>query len=175
MNITISARKTTVKDSFRERCEKKLGKLNRFFAEDAKATVVITNERERETVEVTISSQGMIYRSEKTADDRVEALEAVVDNLFRQIVKNKKKLGKRVKAEAFTDAEAEFLEQDTAEYSVVKTKSFPVKPMEIDEAILQMNMLGHEFYMFRNAEDNEINVVYKRNNGDYGVIEPMAE
>ncbi|MEG2851887.1 MAG: HPF/RaiA family ribosome-associated protein, partial [Hydrogenoanaerobacterium sp.] len=119
--------------------------------------------------------QGMVYRSEKTADDRIDALDAVVDNLFRQIVKNKQRLGKRVKGEAFTASETDFLEQDIGDYQVVKTKAFPMKPMEIDEAILQMNMLGHEFYMFRNAEDNEINVVYKRNSGDYGVIEPKAE
>ncbi|WP_312643708.1 ribosome hibernation-promoting factor, HPF/YfiA family [Hydrogenoanaerobacterium sp.] len=175
MNITITARKTTVRDSFKERCEKKLGKLDRFFSDDAKATVVVTNEHERETVEVTIQSQGMFFRCEKTTADRLDSLDAVVDSLFRQIVKNKQKLGKRVRDEAFTSSEVDLLEQDVAEYHVVKIKKFPMKPMAIDEAILQMNMLGHEFYMFRNCEDNEINVVYKRNNGDYGLIEPKIE
>lgn len=175
MNITITARKTTVKDSFKERCEKKLHKLDKFFTDDAKAAVIVINERERETVEVTIQSQGMFFRSEKTSDDRIDSLDAVVDNLFRQIVKNKQKLGKHVRGDAFTSAEVEFLEQDAAEYHVVKSKKFPIKPMAVDEAILQMNMLGHEFYMFRNAEDNDINVVYKRNNGDYGLIEPETD
>ena len=175
MNITITARKTTVKDSFRERCEKKLRKLDKFFTDDAKVTVVVTNERERETVEVTIQSQGMFYRSEKTTADRLDSLDAVVDNLFRQIVKNKQKLGKRVRDEAFLPSEMELLEQDSTEYQVVKTKKFPIKPMAVEEAILQMNMLGHSFYMLRNAENSAINVVYKRKNGDYGLIEPIDD
>ena len=174
MNITITARKTTVKDSFRERCEKKLAKLGKFFTDDAKVTVVITNEHDRETVEVTIQSQGMYFRSEKTTLDRVDSLDAVVDNLFRQIVKNKKKLGKRVRTEAFAADEVELLEQ-TPEYNVVKSKKFPIKPMAVDEAVLQMNMLGHSFYMFRNSESGDINVVYKRTGGNYGLIEPEAD
>ncbi|RPF48345.1 putative sigma-54 modulation protein [Hydrogenoanaerobacterium saccharovorans] len=175
MNITITARKTTVKDSFKERCEKKISKLDKFFTDDAKANVVVTSERERETVEVTIQSQGMFFRSEKTTADRLDSLDEVIDNLFRQIVKNKKKLGKRIRDDALKSSEVELLEQDVAEYHVVKIKKFPMKPMAVDEAILQMNMLGHEFYMFRNSDDNEINVVYKRNNGDYGLIEPKID
>lgn len=174
MNITITARKTTVKDSFRERCEKKLAKLEKFFTDDANVLVVVTNEHDRETVEVTIQSQGMFFRSEKTTDDRMEALDVVVDNLFRQIVKNKKKLGKRVRPEAFLSEGMDLLEQ-TPEYNVVKTKKFPIKPMAVDEAVLQMNMLGHSFYMFRNGDSGEINVVYRRAGGTYGIIEPEAD
>lgn len=175
MNITITARKTSVKDSFKERCEKKLSKLDKFFSDDANATVVLTNERERETVEVTIQSQGMFFRSEKTTSDRIDSLDAVVDNLFRQIVKNKKKLGKRVRDDAFAAPDMDFLEQDAADYQIVKTKRFPIKPMAVEEAILQMNMLGHEFYMFCNSEDGRVNVVYRRKNGDYGLIEPLLD
>lgn len=174
MNITITARKTAVKDSFKERCEKKLAKLEKFFTDDAKVTIVVTNEHDRETVEVTIQSQGMFFRSEKTTDDRVDSLDAVVDSLFRQIVKNKKKLGKRVRVEAFVADEMELLAQ-APEYNVVKTKKFPIKPMDVDEAVLQMNMLGHAFYMFRNSESGDINVVYRRSGGTYGIIEPEAE
>lgn len=117
----------------------------------------------------------MFFRSEKTTADRLDSLDEVIDNLFRQIVKNKKKLGKRIRDDALKSSEVELLEQDVAEYHVVKIKKFPMKPMAVDEAILQMNMLGHEFYMFRNSDDNEINVVYKRNNGDYGLIEPKID
>ena len=97
MNITITARKTSVRDSFRERIEKKLAKLDRFFDENANATVTVTNEGDRETVEVTIQARGMFYRAEKTTSDRFDSLEAVVDSLFRQIVKNKDHLGKRLR------------------------------------------------------------------------------
>jgi len=94
MNITISSRKTTVKDSFREWAEKKLKKLDRFFEEDAQAAIVVSNERDRETVEITVQSRGMIFRAEKTSADRLDSLDAVVDSLIRQIVKNKNKLEK---------------------------------------------------------------------------------
>ena len=107
-------------------------------------------------------------------DEREDALEAVVDSLFRQIVKNKNKLTKRMKSATFTP---EFVEEmyEPDEYRVVKTKRFPVKPMEVEEAILQMNMLDHQFFVFRNAESGEINVVYKRHDGNYAVIEPEEE
>lgn len=173
MNITITARNTGVKDSFKARVEKKLSKFDRFF-DGGRAVLTVTREGERDTVEVTIRAEGLLFRAEKMAPDREDALEAVVDSLFRQIVKNKNKLEQRLKNSAFSDQyEDETVEPE--DYRVVRTKKFPVKPMDVEEAILQMNMLGHEFFMFRNAEDGEINVVYKRHNGDYGLIEPEEE
>lgn len=175
MNITISSRKTTVKDSFRDWAEKKLKKLDRFFEEDAQAAIVVTNERERETVEVTVQSRGMIFRAEKTSADRLDSLDAVVDALTRQIIKNKNKLEKKGKTKA---AGLEGLEGYSAadvaeeEYHVVKTKEFDLKPMSVDEAILQMNMLDHQFYMFQNDANDLVCIVYKRNDGDYGLLEP---
>lgn len=174
MYITITARKTSVKDSFRERVEKKLSKFDRFFDDDAKAVVTVTNESGRETVEITVQSQGMFFRAEKTTSDRLDSLEAVTDSLFRQIVRNKNKLEKRLKSDAFDPMFHDEPISDE-EYKVVRVKKFPIKPMDVDEAILQMNMIGHEFYMFRNSESGEINVVYKRHNGDYGLIEPQID
>lgn len=172
MNITITARKTIVKDQFKERVEKKLAKLDRFFSDDAKATVTVTNEQERETVEVTVAAAGMFFRAEKTTSDRMDSLEAVVDSLVKQIVKNKNKLEQRLRATAF-DEPMEFLpREDDEQPSLVKSKKFPVKPMSVDEAILQMNMIGHTFFMFRNGDTGEINVVYKRHDTNYGLIEP---
>ena len=176
MNITISSRKTTVKDSFREWAEKKLKKLDRFFEEDAQAAIVVTNERERETVEVTVQSRGMIFRAEKTSADRLDSLDAVVESLTRQIVKNKNKLEKKGKTKAVS---LEGFEEYTAdlhdeEYHVVKTKAFDLKPMSVDEAILQMNMLDHQFYMFQNDANDLVCIVYKRNDGDYGLLEPRT-
>lgn len=171
MNISITARKTTIKDSFKERVAKKLSKFDRFFDDEATAVVTVTNENGRETVEVTIKHNAMLYRAEKTTEDRVESLDAVVDLLFKQIVKNKSKLSSRMRAQAFDDIDHASVEPER--YELVKRKQFPVHAMEIDEAILQMNMLAHEFFLFENPESGELNIVYKRKNGDYGLIEPI--
>lgn len=170
MNITISSRGTSVRDAFRERAEKKLHKLDRFFEDDADAIVRVTNEGARETVEVTIHSRGMLFRAEKTTDDRMDSLEAVVDALTRQIVKNKTKLEKKFKTGSFQ--ESFDFDEPEEDYGITRAKKFTVKPMSTQEAILQMNMLGHSFFMFRNEETDEINVVYVRTEGDYGLLEP---
>ena len=141
-----------MKDSFREKVEKKLRKLDRFFDDEAKAVVTVTNERERETVEVTITYQGMIFRAEKTTADRSDSLDAVCDILFKQIVKNKSKLETKVRARAFEDLSPEETGEQEGAYNLVKHKKFPVHAMSADEAILQMNMLGHEFFLFENAD-----------------------
>ncbi|MCI8649035.1 MAG: ribosome-associated translation inhibitor RaiA [Anaerotruncus sp.] len=177
MNITITGRKTSVRDSFKERIENKLAKLDRFFDEGANASVTVTNEGDRETVEVTIQSRGIFYRAEKTTKDRFDSLEAVTDSLFRQIVKNKKKLGKRLKATAFDPSNIEVGEEleREAEDKIERVKRFIMRPMSVEEAVLQMNLLGHEFFVFQNAESSEVNIVYKRNNGTYGVLEATTE
>lgn len=174
MKVNITARKTTIKDSFKEKIEKKLQKFDRFFDDEASAAVVVSNERERETVEITINYNGMIFRSEKTTADRADSLDAVCDILFKQIVKNKSKLVSRVREKAFDDLAADDISAEPElDYSVDKHKKFAVHPMSIEEAILQMNMLGHEFFMFENVENGEINVVYSRHGGSYGLIEPV--
>jgi len=170
MNITISSRNTAVRDAFRERVDKKLHKLDRFFEDDANAVVTVSTVAGRETVEVTINSRGMLFRAERTADDRMDSLEAVVDALTKQIIKNKTKLEKKFRTGSFQQSYDE--ETTSEDYGVTRVKKFPVKPMDVQEAILEMNMLGHNFYMFRNQETNEINVVYHRNNDDYGLLEP---
>ena len=177
MNITITCRKVSIRDSFRERVEKKLSKMDRFFSSDANAFVTVTMEKDRFTVEITIKSQGMIFRAEKTTGEMLDSLEAVTDMLVRQIVKNKSKLESRYRPQgAYADLGGMLLEEDQEEpYKVVKTKRFGVKPMDIEEAILQMNLMGHEFFMFRNTETDEINVVYRRKDGNYGLLEPADE
>ena len=174
MTINITGRKTTIKDSFREEAEREMTRFDRLFDDDASAHITVSNEGGRETVEITIRSGGMIFRAEKTTEDRKQSLAQAGDLLFRQIVKNKNKLTKRMKSATFTP---EFVEEmyEPDEYRVVKTKRFPVKPMEVEEAILQMNMLDHQFFVFRNAESGDINVVYKRHDGNDAVIEPEEE
>ncbi len=178
MNITIRGRRINLRDSFKERAEKKLKKFERFFDSEADALVTASLERDRFTVEVTIKSLGMIYRSEKTTADLMSSLDSVTDTLFHQIVKNKTRLEAKLRDDAFTKADDSYLydyDASEAEYRIVRNKRFVVNPMSVDEAILQMNMLGHEFFMFRNESTDEIGVVYRRKDGNYGLLEPNAE
>lgn len=180
MDIKIVAKNTVVRDTFRELAEKKLKKFDRFFGDDASATVTVINQNDRETVEVMITAEGMFFRAEKTSQDRRDSLEATVDALATQIVRNKKKLQKKFKAaadaatyEAYDIAEEPEVEEEKAdEYGIVRVKRFPVATMDSQEAILQMNMLGHSFFLFRNGETNEINLVYRREDGNYGLLIP---
>lgn len=172
MKTNLTARNTTVRDNFKNSLNKKLSKLDRFFDDTAIANVTVSNESGRETVEITIKAHSMVFRSEKTSMDRLDSLDQVVDALFRQIVKSKKKLEKRFKKSAFEpDYGHEFVGTEEESYTIVKTKKFPVKPMDVEEAILQMNLVGHNFYMFRDYGGN-ICAVYKRKDGGYGLLEP---
>lgn len=179
MKYNIIGRKVNLKDNFKERVYKKLGKFEKIYSEDAEATVTVTVEKNRQTVEVTIRDNGMMYRAESIALEMNDALDAVVDILGGQIRKNKTKLSKKFKADSFEEyftaleGELEEEELEDEDYTVVRKKTFSVKPLSVEEAILQMNMIGHEFFMFRNATTNEINVVYKRKNGTYGLLEPQ--
>lgn len=174
MKITMTGRKVTLRPAFVERTETKLSKLDKFFDTDAAADVTVTAERDQHRVEVTIHCNGMIFRAEETAEDMNEAVDRLVDILLRQIRKNKTRLEKRLRSGAFVDGyEPETEESET--YRIVRSKSFPVKPLDVEEAILQMNLTGHQFYMFRNMDSGEINVVYRRKNGDYGLLEPNPE
>ncbi len=178
MKLTITGRKINLRDSFKEKVDKKFAKFDKFFDENADAAVTVTMERNRYTIEVTIHSDGYIYRAEKSGLDLEEALDLVVDSLSAQIRRNKKKLAKRVKAPNPMEVFAPFggdVEDETdedAQFQIVRTKTFPVYAMDVDEAVLQMNMLGHKFFMFRNAESGQINVVYLRHDGDYGLLIP---
>lgn len=175
MTITITGRKVALKDSFKERVEKKLKKFDRFFDDKAQANVTVTLEKNRQTVEVTIKSSGMIFRAEETQPLMEDALDKVTDALIRQIRKNKTKLEKRLRANAFDAINMADEVVEETDFKIVKAKKFPIKPLDVEEAILQMNMLGHEFFMFRNANTGEINVVYRREDGDYGILEPDVD
>lgn len=176
MKITYTARKVTLRDNFKERVEKKLAKFNKIFSDDAVANVVVTLEKNRQTVEITIRDNRMVYRAESTQQEMNDALDRVVDILMRKIRKNKTRLEKRIKSggiEALTaELPAQEAQEPEDEYQVVRKKQILMKPISVDEAILEMNMVNHDFFMFINSETDEVNVVYKRNNGDYGVLEP---
>ena len=170
MKITVIGRKCTPRDSFKEHAEKKLQKIDRFFGDEASAKVTATVEKTSQTVEITVMNDGMIFRAQAKAENMNEALDNCVDLLIRQIRKNKTKLEKRLRSGAFDDYQG--FEDEEPEFQLVRTKSIPIKPQSVDEAILQMNMLGHKFYMFRNSANDSVAVVYRREDGGYGLIEP---
>ena len=175
MKTNVTGRKLSLRPSFVEKTEKKLSKLDKFFEDDARADVTVKQEGNGFKVETTIHNQGMVYRAEEAAPDMVEALDKLIDTLVRQIRKNKTRLEKRLREEAFAVPPPPEEEETEEEYAVVRSKSFPVKPLDVEEAILQMNLLGHQFYMFRNMDSGEINVVYRRQDGHYGLLEPNAD
>ncbi len=173
MKNTITGRKVSLKDSFKELVEKKLSKFDRIFGDKAEANVTVTLERNRQTVEVTIRHGGMVYRAEETAVDMNDALDDVIESLSGQIRKNKTRLEKKLRGAAVAEYfSVEPADEEEDDFQIVRSKRFEVKPLDVDEAILQMNLIGHQFYMFRNVDTDDINVVYRRKDGNYGLIEP---
>ena len=176
MKITIVGRKVNLRDNFKELARKKLARFDRIFDEDADANVTVTVEKNRQTVEITINQRGRLYRAEATDFEMNDALDQVMSKLGRQIRKNKKKLAKEIHSQAFNQYEEEYFNtpdpDEENEYQIVRTKRFFVKPLSVEEAILQMNLLDHQFYMFRDEVSGEINVVYRRKDGTYGLLEP---
>lgn len=171
MNITIVGRKVNLRENFKVLVKRKLAKFDRIFDTDADATVTVTLEKNHQTVEITIKQRGMIYRAEASAPEMNEALDDVVAALGKQIRRNKTRLERAKKVQPIDLSDAYYDEPDE-EIEIAKRKSFYVKTMTVEEAILQMNLLGHSFFLFRDDASGEINVVYKRNDGKYGVLEP---
>ena len=176
MKITITGSKCSQRESFREHAEKKLAKIERFFGSDVEAKVTVTVEKSSQTVEITVNNNGMIFRAQERAENMNEALDKCVDTLIRQIRKNKTRIEKKLRAgsfEALADEEEQVSEE--VEFELVRKKTVSLKPQSVEEAILQMNLLDHRFYVFLNEEHGDISVVYKRNDGGYGLITPEVE
>ncbi len=176
MRIDYTAKKVNLHEDFKKLAEKKINRLSRMFSDDATARVTVKVEKNRQTVEITIKDNSMIFRSEQTCKEMNEALDEVIYSLSRQIRKNKTKLNKKLRSQALGEFIAEKFDEEVSEeaYDIVKTKQFFLKPLTIEEAILQMNMLDHSFFVFVNSDsDDKLNVVYKRNDGKYGLLEPQ--
>lgn len=172
MKTTITAKKMQIPQNFTEYAESRINsKLSKFFGDEADAKIVISEIKNQIILELTVKYNSMIFRAERTAVDKNDALDDAIDKIIRQIRKNKTKIEKRLKDTAFMEAFAEPVDEQI-DYEVIKHKKFKMRPMDTEEAILQMNMLGHSFFMFTNAETGEINVVYKREEGNYAVLEP---
>lgn len=173
MKITCTGRKVNLKDAFIQRVETKLAKLDKFFSDSAEANVTVTVEKDWQTVEVTVKDKGFTSRAEKSADRMEDAFDATVDLLTRRIVKNRKRLENRVYQPAVEEFALAAHEAEPEEaYSIIGEKRFSCKPSTVDEAILEMNMLGHTFFLFRDADTDEIHAVYRRKDGSYGVLIP---
>ena len=170
MKITTTGRKVSLKPVFIERADKRMAKLDKFFSEEAIAQVTVTVEKDWQTVELTVHDGGFVARAEKSADNMEEALDSAVEILTKQIVKNRKRLETRLHKAAFEEYAGAPGEEEP--FAVVREKNFYVKPASVDEAILQMNLIGHSFFLFRNADTDEVNVVYHRKNGTYGLLIP---
>ena len=171
MKINIIGRRMEVRESFKDTISKKLLKLDKYFKNDAVAYVTLSHEKNSERLELTVSSGGTLYRSEETDETFNNALDTAVDTIERQIRKNKTRLEKRLREGAFKSVEP-LPEEEEEEPFTIREKTFVMKPMSPEEAILQMNLIGHEFYMFLNSETGSDAVVYKRRNGGYGMIIP---
>lgn len=175
MKTTITAKKMQIPQNFTEYAETKLdSKLNKFFGDEADAKIVLSEVKNQIVVELTVKFNSVIYRAERTAVDKNVALDEAVDKIIRQIRKNKTKIEKKLKDTAFKEAFAEPVEE-VSDYTIIKEKKFELRPMDVEEAILQMNLLSHTFFMFLNAKSGVINVVYKRTDGNYAVLEPETK
>ncbi|NTW04871.1 MAG: ribosome-associated translation inhibitor RaiA [Peptococcaceae bacterium] len=169
MNVQVRGRNMDVTVALKEYVEKRLGKLSKFYDQMGDPSVILSVIKDKHRVEVTIPINGMILRGEEASDDMYASIDLVVEKLEKQISKYKGKISRRGKG----SADSKMVEPaGENEPKIVRNKRFAVKPMVVDEALLQMNLLGHSFFVFTNDETDQINVLYKRKDGNYGLIEP---
>jgi putative sigma-54 modulation protein len=173
MRIIISGRNIVVTDALKEKIYKKLAKFEKFFGENSEAHATLSVEKGRHIFEVTIPFNGIILRGEEATDDMYMSIDNVIEKLERQVRKQKTKLERRMKDYnlRFETLFDNTPDTDVEELKIVKTKKFTIKPMPADEAAMQMELLGHSFFVFSNSETDEVNVIYKRKDGNYGLIE----
>ncbi|MEE3420771.1 MAG: ribosome-associated translation inhibitor RaiA [Lachnospiraceae bacterium] len=174
MNFIISGKNIEVTPTLRQTVEEKLGKLERYFAPETKIIVTLSVEKDRQKIEVTIPMKGNIIRSEQVSNDMYVSIDLVEEVIERQLRRYRKKIID--KHQAGDDFQKKYLEEgddlEEDEIRIVRTKKFDIKPMYPEDACVQMELLGHSFYVFNNAETDEVNVVYRRKDGSYGLIEP---
>ena len=179
MNYIISGKNIDVTEGLKNAVYDKLSKLEKYFAEDAVAQVTFSVEKDRQKIEVTIPMKGHIIRAEQVSDDMYVSIDMVEETIERQLVKYKNKIIDKKKSikEAFTETyiEADYEDEDEDQIKIKKTKRFGIKPMDPEEACVEMELLGHNFFVFLNAETEEVNVVYKRKGNTYGLIEPELD
>ena len=173
MQYIISGRNIDVTEGLKSAIHEKIGKLERYFTPDTEVHVTLSVEKERQKIEITIPMKGNIVRAEQTSDDMYVSIDLVEEIIERQLRKYENKIVDRQQAaaslsKAFVEEEIE----DDDEIKIIRSKRFAMKPMDPEEACVQMELLGHDFYVFRNAISDEVNVVYKRKDHTFGLIEP---
>ena len=171
MKANIYVRKVELGNEKKEMLIKKIDKLGKFFNDEATADIVVSEQKDKMIAEVTIRTSDMIYRAEDRNESLYDAADNVVSAITRQIRKNKTRLAKKLREAICVDFDFLSEQEEEAEIKIVKTKIHNVKPMSTEEAVLQMNMLGHNFFVFKNAQTNNTDIVYRRKDGDYGLIE----
>ncbi|CDF57347.1 ribosome hibernation-promoting factor, HPF/YfiA family [Thermobrachium celere] len=172
MNYIITGKNVALTDALKATVEKKMGKLEKYFTGDVEAHITLSVQKTKQIVEVTIPFNGMILRAEESTGDMYSSIDNVVEKIEKQIIKHKTKLEKQVREGAIKFAELPKYDFEEDEIDIKKVKRFSLKPMHVDEAVLQMELLGHDFFVFKNSETDDVNVVYKRKDGGYGLIEP---
>lgn len=173
MKVIISSKNYSASDRLKENIEKKLEKLGKYFSNDIVANVTVVSEKGKYKLEATINAKGTIFRAEETAEDPYTGIDRVVDKLSTQMSRFKTKLQRKHKEhKEFIFAELpEIEEEEKDEMQVVKRKRFDLRPMSVDEAIMQMELLEHNFFVFLNMETDSVNVVYKRKDDTFGLLE----
>lgn len=178
MDLNVRGKNLSVTPALHDYVEKHTGKIQRYFEKPVKMNVVLSVAKESQNVEVTVFIDGVIIRGVEKSDDMYKSIDIVFDKIERQIHKYKTRLAKRFKGRQVlnemlvTQTPEPEVEKDS--FEIVKHKAFGVKPMDPEEAILQMNLLGHDFYVFQNADTESVCVLYKRKDGKYGIIEPKV-
>lgn len=170
MTTNIHLRKTVLTDEQKEMLIKKVSKLDKYFNDDVVSDIVVSEQRDKKIVELTLRTNGMIYRAEERNEEVYTATDDIIDSIERQIRKNKTRLLKRLRDGVKKEFEA-FNVEEESDIKILKTKKYHIKPMSVEEAVLQMNLIGHEFFVFLNSETNTTDIVYRRKDGDYGLIE----
>lgn len=174
MKITSSGKGMKITPALQERIDEKIGRFGRYFGDDATATVKVRPEKDEVCMEITFHVHNRFYRGETTAQDAVTALDLAVEVMEGQIRKHKTKLEKKIRNNAHMKEflKDQFVTENESDSKIIKRKKFDLVPMDADEATLQMEMLGHSFLLFLNMDNDKVNLVYKRKDGDYGLIEP---
>lgn len=173
MKFIIVGKNIEVTEGLRAAVEDKIGKLEKYFTEDTEAHVTLSVEKDRQKIEVTIPMKGNIIRSEQVSSEMYVSIDLVEEIIERQLKKYKNKLIDKKQASSFF--KQEFMDKeymDDEEVQIIRTKKFDIKPMYPEDACVQMELLGHNFFVFCNAETDQVNVVYKRKGNTYGLIEP---
>lgn len=173
MKVTVVSKNIEITEGLRDSIERKISKLEKYFEKEVEAKVTVAVQKNAHIVEVTIPFSGIMLRAEESTDDMYKSVDLVEEKLVRQIRKQKTKLSRKYnKSLRFAEIATDVEDVEETKGKIVRTKSFAVKPMNSEEAVLQMELLGHNFFVYQDTDTNNVSVVYKRKDGNYGLLDP---